>query len=82
MADQSDRSEPDFAQDPREGEMSDAGYPESQPDDVAGDTDCPAEGPEHGGDALGEGETPAPSTSSADESDAQEATGNPRAAGG
>jgi hypothetical protein len=81
MAEQTDRPEPDFSDDPRRGEMSDTGYPESQPDDVTGDTDFPGEGPEHGGKGVGQGETPAPSTSSEHEGGAQEATGNRRAAG-
>ncbi len=82
MAERSERPEPDFGEDPRRGEMSDTGYPESQPEAVSGDTDYPAQGPEPAGAARDADETDAPSTSSGDESDPDKATGNPRAAGG
>ena len=81
MADQSDRPEPDFDEDPRKGEVSDAGYPESAPEGVAGDTGFPDEGAEHGGESLEQGRTPSPSTSSEREGGSRQATGNPRAAG-
>jgi hypothetical protein len=54
MADQSERPEPDFAEDPRRSETSDAGYPESQPDEVARDTDGPADDRD-AGEATGNG---------------------------
>jgi hypothetical protein len=76
MADQSDRPEPDHAEDPRRGEDSESGYPETQPDDVAGEATKGGGGPRRD-----TGSTDAPSTSSRDEGDAGEATGNPRAAG-
>jgi hypothetical protein len=82
MADQSDRPEPDHADDPRRGEMSDTGYPESQPEDVSGETGYPDKGAEHGGPGVGDEETSSPSTSSERESGSREATGNRRAAGG
>jgi len=83
MADQSDRPEPDHAEDPRAGEVSDRGYPESQPERPpgSGSSDYPEEGPEHGGPATGQGETRAPGVSSPSESPPSKATGNPRAAG-
>jgi hypothetical protein len=81
MADQSDRPEPDVEEDAREGEVSDVGYPEAQPGGEAGNSDFPEEGPEHGGPALGDGETKAPSVSGEHDSPPGKATGNPRAAG-
>jgi hypothetical protein len=82
MADQSDRPEPDLDQDAREGEVSDRGYPEAQPEGGDAGSDFPDEGPERGGPALGHGETPAPSVSGGRDSPPSKATGNPRAAGG
>jgi hypothetical protein len=82
MADQSDRPEPDFDVDPRRGEVSDRGYPESEPAGAAGGSDYPHEGPEKGSDVPGDEETSgAPSPSSREEREAGQATGNPRAAG-
>jgi hypothetical protein len=76
MAEQSERPEPDFADDPRRGEESDTGYPETQPGEVAGETGDADRGPQRD-----TGATDAPATSSEDERDAGKATGNRRAAG-
>ena len=81
MADQSDRPEPDVVGDAREGEVGDVGYPEAQPEGEDGGSDFPEEGPEHGGPALGHGETAAPSVSGDHDRPPSKATGNPRAAG-
>jgi len=82
MADQSDRPEPDHDDDARDGEVGARGYPESQPEGADGGSDFPEEGPEHGGPALGHGETRAPGVSGEHDSPPSKATGNPRAAGG
>jgi hypothetical protein len=88
MADQSERPEPDHSEDPRDGEVSDRGYPESQPEAPPGasTSDYPEEGPERGADSdavrEGAGEHRAPGVSSEHESPPSKATGNPRAAGG
>lgn len=81
MAEQSDRPEPDHREDPREGEISDKGYPESQPEGERPGSEFPEEGAEHGGPALGQEETRAPSTAGPEDSGPRNATGNPRAAG-
>lgn len=81
MAEQSDTPEPDHREDPREGEISDKGYPESQPEGERPGSEFPEEGPEHGGPALGQEETRAPSPAGPQDSGPRNATGNPRAAG-
>jgi hypothetical protein len=83
MADQSDRPEPDHTEDPRRQGMSDAGYPESDPAGAvppgsAGEEQGP-EAPPDPGQAAGAAR--APGTSSPDDGDPQQATGNPDAAG-
>jgi hypothetical protein len=81
MAEQSDRPEPDHGEDPREGEVSDRGYPESQPEGDAPGSDYPAEGPQGDEPGPGQGERRAPSVADEQDSGARNATGNPRAAG-
>ena len=76
MADQSDRPEPDFAEDPRRGDDGETGYPETQPNEVAGEATDGGGGPRRD-----TGGTDAPGTSSEHERDAGTATGNRRAAG-
>lgn len=65
-----DEREPDLSQDPREEKIGEAGYPERNP-----------AGPGDGGKAEERDTSGAPAESSPGEGDAQQATGNRRAAG-
>lgn len=75
--DPAEHEEPDHTGDPR-GEDTGQGYPETGPDGAS-----PGEGTRSGPEAGtgGGAEDDAPDTSSPGESDAQQATGNPDAAG-
>jgi len=84
MADQTDRPEPDHTEDPRRQGASDAGYPESNPEEAVepgspGERQGPEAEPDPGERA---GADRAPGTSSPTDSDPGTATGNPDAAGG
>ena len=72
MADQSERPEPDHAEDPRKTGVSD-----QQPEEAPGEQVPRESGARGGSDAGG-----APGTSPEEEGRPGQATGNPRAAGG
>jgi|tagenome__1003787_1003787.scaffolds.fasta_scaffold14989026_1 hypothetical protein len=69
--------EPDHSEDPRRQGTGSGGYPESNPEETTPDT---GSGPQPGG--AGGGDTgDAPSTSTPEEADREDSTGNPGAAG-
>ena len=82
MADQSERPEPDHSEDPRRQETGE-GYAETSPE--GGEPDAPPgeeQSPESEAHPRRAGAERAPGTSTPEEGDPQQATGNPDAAGG
>ena len=73
----SDDRETDHTQDPREQGTGQGGYPESQQEGTS-PKEGTKDGPEGG---AGGKQDDAPSTSSSEDGDSQQATGNPDAAG-
>ena len=71
----SDETPPDHTEDPRQGDVGEAGYPETNPEPASPESGAGAD--RSGGDT----DSDAPSPSTDKEADREAATGNPGAAG-